>query len=265
MQNLKIGDLCLHYREDGDPSGAPVIFSNSLGTDLRLWDDVIALMPPELRLIRYDMRGHGLSDCPPAPYSMGAMVRDAEILLDTLDVRDAVFVGLSVGGMVAQALAVKRLDQVRALVLSNTGVKLGTKDIWQDRIDMVQSQGLTEMSDMIMQRWFSRSYRKSGAMPPWKRMVETTPADGYAGVCAAIAGTDLITPTSSLRLPTMVIAGSEDAATPPDLVRELAELIPGSRFELMRGTGHLPCAEQPEAFATLLCHFLNTIGHGVVA
>ena len=106
MLMADLGDLCLHYRIDGDPEGAPVVFANSLGTDLRLWDKVVALMPPGLKLIRYDMRGHGLSDAPPAPYAMGALVRDLERLLDHLAVRDAVLVGLSIGGMVAQGLAV---------------------------------------------------------------------------------------------------------------------------------------------------------------
>jgi len=262
MQTLKIGDNNLHFRDEGDPGGAPVVFSNSLGTDLRLWDDVVALLPPGLRIIRYDMRGHGLSDCPRAPYAMGAMVHDLEGILDALNVRDAVLVGLSVGGMIAQGLAAKRLDQIRAVVLSNTGVKIGTKDLWQERIDMVAAQGLTEMSDAIMERWFSRKFREGGAMAPWRRMVETTPAEGYAGVCAAIAGSDFITPTSGLRLPAMVIAGSEDGATPPDLVRDLADLIPGARFELMRGLGHLPCVEQPGAYAALLTDFLASIGHG---
>ena len=134
MHMLDLGDLSLHWREDGDPSGAPVVFANSLGTDFRLWDKVVPLMPKGLRLIRYDKRGHGLSSCPPGPSGMGALVRDAERLLDALGVRDCVFVGLSIGGMIAQGLAVKRLDQVRALVLSNTGAKLGTPQLWADRI-----------------------------------------------------------------------------------------------------------------------------------
>ena len=262
MLSFSVNGTDLHYRIDGDPDGAPVVFSDSLGTDLRLWDDVVAHLPAGLKLIRYDMRGHGLSACPPAPYAMGAMVSDLEGLLDALDVREAVLVGLSVGGMIAQGLAAKRLDMIRAVVLSNTGVKIGTREMWQERIAMVHAQGLAAMSDAIMERWFSRKFREGAAMPPWQRMVETTPAEGYAGVCAAIAGADFITPTSGLRLPAMVIAGSEDGATPPDLVRDLADLIPGARFELMRGAGHLPCAEQPETYAALLSDFLTSIGHG---
>ena len=120
MNILDLGDIQLHWREDGDPAGWPVVFANALGTDFRLWDRIVPLLPKSLRLIRYDMRGHGLSSCPPGPYAMGALVRDAERLLDALGVKDCVFVGLSIGGMVAQGLAVKRLDLVRALVLSNT-------------------------------------------------------------------------------------------------------------------------------------------------
>ena len=123
MPMADLGDITLHYREDGTPDGAPLVFANSLGTDLSLWDKVLPLLPQGLRIIRYDMRGHGQSDCPPAPYTMGALVRDAEGLLDHLEVRDCVFVGLSIGGMVAQGLAVKRLDQVRAMVLSISGTR----------------------------------------------------------------------------------------------------------------------------------------------
>ena len=98
MKIARLGDVALHWREDGDPGGAPVVFANSLGTDLRLWDDIVPLLPPGLRIIRYDKRGHGLSSCPPAPYSMGALVTDAERLLEHLGVRACVFVGLSIGG-----------------------------------------------------------------------------------------------------------------------------------------------------------------------
>ena len=114
MKIADLGDVRLHYRIDGNPSGAPIVFANSLGTDLRLWDPVLPHLPEGLRIIRFDKRGHGLSSCPPGPYSMGALVRDTEKLLDLLEVKDAMFVGLSIGGMIAQGLAVKRLDLVRA-------------------------------------------------------------------------------------------------------------------------------------------------------
>ncbi|MCF6431526.1 3-oxoadipate enol-lactonase [Leisingera sp. MMG026] len=261
MQIADLGDVQLHYRIDGDADGAPIVFANSLGTDLRVWDAVVERLPAGLRVIRYDKRGHGLSSCPPAPYSMGALVRDAERLLDLLEVRDCVFVGLSIGGMIAQGLAVKRLDQIRALVLSNTAAKIGTAEMWKDRVQMVQAQGIGALADSVMERWFSRGYRASPQLQLWHNMLVQQSRDGYAGCCAAIAGTDFYTPTSGLRLPCLGIAGSEDGATPPDLVRETVDLIPGSRFHLIRRAGHIPCVEQPEEYAARLTAFLQETGH----
>ncbi len=261
MKICDLGDIKLHYREDGDPNGAPLVFSNSLGTDLRLWDQVLPLLPKGLRIIRYDKRGHGLSDCPPAPYSMGTLVRDVERLLDALNVKDSVFVGLSIGGMIAQGLAVKRLDLMRAMVISNTGAKIGTVEIWDKRIEDARKGGIEVLADAVMERWFSKTFRATPELAAWRNMLVRTPADGYIGCSAAISGTDLYTPTSGLTLPTLAIAGSEDGSTPPDLVRETADLIKGSRFHLIRGAGHLPCVENPEEYARVLTAFLKEIGH----
>lgn len=261
MDVLTFDDVALHVQVDGPEDGPPVVFANSLGTDLRLWDQVIPLLPEGLRLIRYDKRGHGLSTCPAPPYGMGALVRDAERVMDAFAVRDAVFVGLSIGGLIAQGLAAKRLDLVRAVVLSNTGAKIGTRQMWEDRIATLRAEGLPSMADAIMERWFAPAFRESPAAAPWRRMVETCPEDGYAGCSAAIAGSDFYSTTAALRLPALVIAGDRDGATPPDLVRELADLIPGARFELMRGVGHLPCVEDPATYAAHLSTFLRGIGH----
>ncbi len=256
-----LGDVLLHYRIDGDPDGAPIVFANSLGTDLRLWDAILPHLPPGLRIIRYDKRGHGLSSAPPAPYSMGALVRDAEALLDLLNVRECVFVGLSIGGMIAQGLAVKRLDMVRAMVLSNTAAKIGTPAMWNERIAAVQAGGIEALAEPVLERWFSSSFRASTELTLWRNMLVRQPVDGYAGCSAAISGTDFFTPTSGLRLPTLGIAGDQDGSTPPDLVRETVALIPGSQFHLIRGAGHLPCVEKPEEFARVLNRFLTEVGH----
>ncbi|MEQ9694691.1 3-oxoadipate enol-lactonase [Shimia sp. SDUM112013] len=261
MEMAELGDVRLHYRMDGDPDGAPVLFINSLGTDLRLWDKVVTRLPAGLCLIRYDKRGHGLSSCPEAPYSMGALVRDAERLLEHLKVKDAIVVGLSIGGMIAQGLAVKRLDLVRAMVLSNTAAKIGQPAMWLDRIAAVKQGGIEALADATMERWFSRDFRATPEVDLWRNMMVRQPATGYAGCCAAIAGTDFYTPTSGLRLPTLGIAGSEDGSTPPDLVRETVDLIPGSQFALIRRAGHLPCVEKPDEFTALLTGFLRATGH----
>ena len=261
MKIATLGDVQIHYREDGDPAGAPLVFANSLGTDLRLWDDVLPLLPQGLRIIRYDKRGHGLSSCPPAPYSMGALVTDAERLLDHLGVRDCVFVGLSIGGMIAQGLAVKRLDLVRGMVISNTAARIGTAQMWEDRIAAVRAGGIEALADAVMERWFSKAFRGTEALAAWRNMLVRQPAEGYMGCGAAISGTDFYTTTATLTLPTLAIAGAEDGSTPPDLVRETAELVKGSRFHLLRGAGHLPCVEKPGEYAELLTEFLQEIGH----
>jgi 3-oxoadipate enol-lactonase len=262
MISADLDGLRLHYRIDGDSEGAPVVFSNAFGTDLRIWDKVIARLPAEgLRYIRYDTRGHGLSDCLPGPYAMGALVRDLERLLDHLSVRDAVIVGISMGGMIAQGLAAKRLDIVRALVLSNTAARIGTREMWAERIAAVEGGGVAAVADATMARWFPPAFRASDEARLWRNMLTRTPVAGFTGCAQAIAGTDFYSTTGALRLPTLGIAGSEDGSTPADLVRETVSLVPGSRFELIRKAGHLPCIDAPEAYARVLTDFLSAQAH----
>lgn len=244
----------------GPETGAPLILLGTLGTDMTLWDAVLPLLPAGLRILRFDMRGHGQSDTPAPPYSMGTLVSDAETVIDAHGLRDAVCLGLSLGGMVAQGLAVKRLDLVRAVILSNTAARIATRQIWQTRIDTAKTKGLGAVVDDHMARWFGRR----GNPKLIERCSETflkTPLDGYIGACTAIAGADFITPTSGLRCPALGIAGAQDGATPPDMVRELIDLIPGSKLDLIKGAGHLPCLDQPESYATAITRFLTDIGH----
>ena len=208
-----------------------------------------------------DRRGHGASDAPPPPYAMGALIRDAERMLEHFAIKDAVVVGLSLGGMVAQGLAAKRLDLVRGLVLSNTAAKIGTPELWAARIAQVRETGLEAYADGAMERMFGRGWRDIAGMPRVRKMLTETPSQGWIGCASAIAGTDFYTPTAGLTLPTLAIAGVNDGTTPPDLVRETAELILGHRFELMRGAGHLPMIERPQDYAALLADFLRSIGH----
>jgi len=261
MQIAKLTDVRLHWREDGNPEGAPVVFSNSLGTDLRLWDKVIPLLPQNLRLIRYDKRGHGLSSCPEAPYSVGDLTRDAEQFLDQLNVRDCVFVGLSIGGVIAQSLAARRPDLTKALVLSNSAARMGDSAMWQDRIATLRKGGLEALAEPIMQRWFSAGFRGRDELTAWRNMLTRTPQEGYLGCCHALADTDLTDQTAKLKLPALGIAGSEDGACAPATVKATVDLIPGSSFETLAGVGHLPCVEAPEHYADLLTAFLRKVGH----
>lgn len=254
---LAFEDVTLNVQEDGDPAGVPLVFANSLGTDLRLWDAILPDLPAVLRIIRWDKRGHGASSVPKIPYSMGALIRDAERICDVLEVRDCMFVGLSIGGMIAQGFARKRPDLVRAMVLSNTAAKIGTRQLWQDRIAAVEVNGLGSIADATMERWFAKGFAE---IPQWRARFMATPAQGWCGCAAAIAGTDFYTPTAALRLPTLGIAGSEDGSTPPDLVKETVDTIPGSQFALIRGAGHLPCVEKPKDYANILTSFLRSTG-----
>ncbi len=254
-------DLRVHYLEDGPKDGAPLVLLHCLGLDARVWDGLMPLLPTGLRIIRPDLRGHGATDVPSPPYAMGAMIGDVERLLDHLAVRDAVILGLSIGGLIAQGLAVKRLDLVRALILSNTAARIGNPPLWQSRIDAVRAGGPEAIADPTMDRWFSRAFRADGRHMPWRDALLACPGDGWLGAAAAIAHADFTRTTPALRLPALVIAGSEDGSTPPDLVRETACMIPASRFHLIRRAGHLPFVEQPEAYAALVAGFLAGIAH----
>lgn len=261
MQMTPVGDVNLHVRIDGPEDGAPVVFINSLGTDMRLWDPILPLLPLGLRILRADKRGHGLSDCPERPYKMGTLVSDMETLMEVHGFKDALVVGLSIGGLIAQGLAVKRLDLVRALVLSNTGARIGNSDLWADRIAQVQASGTEALADGTMARWFSKEFQADPRLKLWRNMFTQQKREGYAGCSAAIAGADFYATTATLRLPALGIAGSEDGATPPDLMRETMDLIPGSQFHLIRRAGHLPCVEQPQEYADTLVDFMRATGH----
>lgn len=253
-------DLRLNVELSGPEDGPPLVLLHALGTNLRLWDGVVARLPGH-RILRLDMRGHGLSDTPPAPYAMGALIHDVERVMAQAGLRDAVVVGLSIGGMIAQGLAVKRLDLVRGMVLSNSAARIGIASQWQARIDAVRAGGLEAIAEATLERWFGRPWRTLPELPQMRAMLLATPPEGWMGAAAAIAGTDFYTPTAGLTLPTLAIAGLRDGSTPPDLVKETADLILGSRFHLIRGAGHLPMVEQPDAYTDALRVFLESIGH----
>jgi 3-oxoadipate enol-lactonase len=263
MQVTKLNGIRVHHAVTGDATGAPIVFANSLGTDFRIWDRVLPLLPAGLRVLRYDMRGHGLSDAPDGAYFMGDLVADAAALMEATGFRNAVFVGLSIGGVVAQGLAAERPDLVRAAVLSNTAAKIGTEASWTDRIATVRAGGIAAIADKVMELWFTRAFHaaRPDELALWKHMLTRTPLDGYVGCCAAMAGTDLRESTANLRQPVLALAGDADGSTPPDLVRETAESIVGARFAIVRGAGHIPCVEQPAATAALVSGFLKEVSH----
>lgn len=264
MQATLAAGHALHVRDEGagagNSDGRPaLVFTNSLGTDLRVWDPLLPELPWAGRRLRFDQRGHGLSDCPPGPYTIAGLADDLEALLAERGVARIVLVGLSVGGMIAQAFAARRPERVAALVLCDTGHRIGSAEMWQQRIEALRSGGIESLAAPILERWFSAAFRerRPAELAIWRNMLLRTPLEGYVSTCAAIRDADLTEGAARLAMPTLCLAGSEDGATPPALVRELAALLPAARFAEIPGAGHLPSVEAPAAMGRLITDFLK--------
>jgi 3-oxoadipate enol-lactonase len=262
MAFARVNDVVLHHEVRGSADAPVVVFANSLGTDFRIWNEVVRTLTDRYRVVLYDKRGHGLSEATPAPYRMDDHINDLSALLAHLGIQEAAVVGLSVGGVIAQGLAAKRPALVKALVLCDTAHKIGTAEMWNARIDAVTSNGIASMRDAIMERWFTPAYRvpENADFVGYTAMLTRTTVDGYAGTCAALRDADFTETTRALTMPVLCIVGDQDGSTPPELVRSTAELIGSARFEIITNAGHIPCVEQPEATARLLNDFLNESG-----
>lgn len=244
----------LRARLVGD--GPPIVLLHPLGLDGTVFDPLIELLPGH-RVLCPDLRGHGQSPVPPGPYNMGALIRDVERCMQAHTMTEAVVFGLSLGGLIAQGLAVKRLDLVRALVLSGTAAKFGQPGPWLTRAQTARTRGMRALAPDILTRWTPLGAHDAAL----DAALRDTDPYGYAATCEAISGTDFYTPTSGLRLPTLGICGTLDASTPTDLMRETTNLVPGSDFHLIRQAGHLAPLTHATEVAALLQSFLTRIGH----
>lgn len=264
MDIRKANGIHLHYREFGPKSGQPIIFSNSLGTDFRVWDALLPLLGDDLRILLYDKRGHGLSECPTGPYAIEDHVADLAALMRDLKFSQAVLCGLSVGGLIAQGLAAGHPDLVKALILSNTAHKIGPPEIWAERIAALEKGGILALAEPILERWFSADFatQRNEELAGWRHMLVRTPLDGYLATIAAIRDADMTEAARNIQVPTLCLAGSDDGATPPDLVKSMADLIPGAAFRIIDGAGHLPCVEKPEQTAEHIVKFLKGMNNG---
>lgn len=259
MQFTRLDGVTIHYRLIGEPTAKPVLaFANSLGTDFRIWDDVAAQLAGQFRLLFYDKRGHGLSELGEGPASIDAHVRDLEGLLGRLGIGRAIVCGLSVGGLIAQGLYRRRPDLVRALILCDTAHRIGTAEMWDARIAAIEAAGLESMIEPVMERWFTPAFRAPGnpAYGGYRAMFARQSPAGYAAICAAIRDADFTEAARAIAVPTLCVVGDQDGATPLELVRSMADLIPGARFEIIADAGHLPCVEQPEVLSALIRSFI---------
>ena len=180
-----IGGLALHHSVQGHRRGMPVVFINSLGTDLRIWDGVIPHLADRFRIVRYDKRGHGLSDCSPGRNAIRTHTNDLAGLLDSLQIDETIVVGTSVGGMIALDFAAAYPRRVRAQVLCGTGPKIGTAEMWNDRIHTLREHGMDTLSDAIVSRWFTASFAQNhpAAYRGYRNMLSRTPVAGYTSLC----------------------------------------------------------------------------------
>lgn len=256
---VSIGEIALSYMRDGIDSKLPLIFINSLGSDMRIWDNMIPRLAEQFAIIRYDKRGHGLSDCPAAPYSIRNHADDLAGLLDALEVDEAILIGISVGGMIALDFAARYPQRIKALVLSDTAAKIGTEDMWNERINTLRANSMEHLADAILARWFRPNFasRHPAAFSGYYNMLTRTPLQGYTGTCEALRDADLRETTGDISIPSLVLCGTEDSATPPELVQGLASSLPNAHFELIQEAGHLPCIEQPDQMAATIKQFLE--------
>jgi 3-oxoadipate enol-lactonase len=258
MPVLTAGDLGVHYALAGAEGTPVLLLSNSLGSDLSMWDGQVPALERRFRVLRYDSRGHGKTAVTAAPYTLDQLAGDVLRLLDALELSRVHFCGLSVGGLVGVWLAARAPRRVDRLVLCNTAARVGSAQTWNARMDAVRGGGLAAIGEGLMERWFTEAFRRRRpeAVARARAMVEATPPEGYLGCCAAIRDADVRADLARVAAPTLVIAGGEDPATPPAQGRALAEGIAGARYVELPAA-HLSNVEAEDAFTRELLGFLG--------
>lgn len=258
MTHVTIDGCSIHYRIEGKQDAPVLMLSNSLGTDIDMWEPQMAAFTARFRVLRYDSRGHGRSDVSPAPYTIERLGRDALGLLDALGLSRVHFCGLSKGGMVGMWLGANTTGRIERIVLCNTSARLGLPALWNDRIREVREGGMAALTDAVLERWFTASFRAAAPekTAPVRRMLLATPPEGYIACCAAVRDMDQTETIRAIRAPTLVIAGAQDPATPPDHGALIAGRIPGARM-LTLDAAHLSNIEAAQAYNDAVLGFLG--------
>lgn len=232
MPVADLGDVQLYYEWAGAEDAPVLVLSNSLGSDLRLWEPQISALGGNFRLLRYDTRGHGRSSTPDGEYTLEDLGMDVLCLLDYLDVEEAGICGISLGGITALWLALHASSRIEAVVAANTAARIGTVEGWTERIRLVREGGLAPLAEGTMDRWLTAAFRKAHPemVATLKDAFVKTSVDGYVGCCAALREADLTEKVASIRVPVLSVAGRFDPVTPPTDARFLEEKIAGCRY-----------------------------------
>src|SRR5271166_2968093 len=258
MPFVEVGELRTHYALSGDKDRPVLVFSNSLGTDLSMWDAQVAKLEGRFRILCYDTRGQGQSSVTPGDYTIQQLGRDVIGLLDSLGVDRVHFCGLSMGGMIGVWLGIHAPDRLNRLILCNTAACIGTKEMWNARIATVRKDGMKPVAAAVVERWFTPEFRASNGeqISKTKRMLENSPPEGYISCCAAVQDMDQREEVARIKAPTLVIYGGLDPVSPASDVEFLTNQIRGAgKVELH--AAHLSNVEQPAAFTEAVRDFLS--------
>jgi 3-oxoadipate enol-lactonase len=249
----------LGYMLEGPEDAPAVVFTGSLGTDITMWQPQSGRLREHFRTLRYEIRGHGRSQVLPGPYAIADLGSDLIGLLDRLGIERAFVCGLSIGGMASMWVAAHAPERVERLVLCCTSAQLGPPSAWTERAAAVRDGGVEVVADAVLARWFTPRFREAHpeVIERMRSSLVATPPEGYAGCCEAIAAMDLTGDLGAITAPTLVLAGGEDPATPPEHGRRIAELIPGARFEIVSPGAHLATVERPDLTTAMILRFLS--------
>jgi len=258
-----------HEFDDGPATGKPVlVLSNSLGTNLGMWEPQLEALRQHFRLLRYDQRGHGKSSVPDAPFGVAQLGGDVLALLDHYDIELALFCGLSMGGLTGLWLAAHHGERFPRMVVTNTAALIGTQQSWNTRIAQVEQGGMASITETVLERWFTQGYRDANAsrVDIVKTMLLSTPDAGYNGNCGAIRDADLRAQLPDIRVPMLVIGGTHDISTPAAQTKLIADGVPGAQY-IELSAGHLANWEQADGYTEALVSFLTTgvvreVAHG---
>jgi len=255
-----INGIELEYLIDGPETAPPVLLSHSLATTMSMWKDQVPVLARDFRVIRYDMRGHGRSGVSPPPYDFGLLTADVVGLLDHLGIDRVAFVGLSIGGIIGQHLAIHHGDRLRCAVLCSTTSQISdqVRGLWDQRIAAVEAGGMESQAASTLERWFTAPYRavQADTMTWIGDMVRTTPAAGFIGCGRAIQGIDVAKDLGRIKIPTLVVAAERDAGMPPAAAEAIHRAVAGSEFAVIANASHLANIEQAAAFNAIVVSFL---------